>query len=451
MKGSVVPAHRRPGSATSAGRGTHGKGGGGRGVGSILQDGALDSTGALRDASPWAPQAAIRSRPASAGVRRTIADDAFALLGQNKAAAEIQASVRARPASAGLRGRAPGALATATGSRVEDYEPVKKLGQGASGSVHLVVLKEDGSRWVLKQVELGRGGSAPSSERNAAMARAERDNVLREVKLMSSIRSDNIVKYCTSFLHQAPGGMQSVCIVMEYAERGALGDYIKHIRSTARKAEESFIWRCMLQVAAGLAAIHAHRVIHRDIKSANILIMAGNDFKIADLGIAVSTSLANVQGRMRTGRCGTLAYMAPEVANDLPYDARADMWSLGCVLYEVACLRVPFPSGTCVDTRCVLPALVEAVGHLVVVIRSRRDRQASKNTYRQTDHASMTDYACMHGQSVCMSVCRHTRAWYVCLYVDIHAHADNPHAHVLSHPQRARGFRDFTVGDPGCS
>jgi len=157
--------------------------------------------------------------------------------------------------------------------------------------------------------QLGRAGSAPSSERNSAIARAERDNVLREVKLMSAIKSEHLIQYSSSFLHQAPGGPQSVFIVMEYAEGGALSDYIKQIRSSASRAEELLIWKCMLQVSSGLAAIHAHRVIHRDIKPANILITAHRNFKVADLGIAVSTSLCNVQGRMRTGRCGTLGYM----------------------------------------------------------------------------------------------------------------------------------------------
>jgi NIMA (never in mitosis gene a)-related kinase len=284
----------------------------------------------------------------------------FSLFGENKAAAEIRSGL-GRPASASHGGRnlsSAGSLIlenkAAAATKAEDFVPLKKLGQGASGLVHLAQLKEDGSHWVLKQVELGRASSAPSSERSSLIARAERDNVLREVKLMSSIKNENLIKFCTSFLHQTTGGPQSVFIVMEYAQRGALSDYIKQIRSTASHADELFVWRCMLQVGCGLAAIHAHRVIHRDIKSANILITANEHFKIADLGIAVSTSLCNVQGRMRTGRCGTMGYTAPEVSNDMPYDARSDMWSLGCVLYEVACHRVPFPSGTVVDTdvRC---------------------------------------------------------------------------------------------------
>jgi len=349
MKGSLIPAHRRPASASaSADRPPRGANASALSV--FLPEPKPSHSAAF--SNPWAQlersAGPRRPRPASAGIRRSIVDNGFALIGQNKSAAEISSAVR--PASAKLAGRGGELVGASAGVRLEDYVPMKKLGQGASGSVHLAQLKNDGSYWVLKQVELGRAGSAPSSERNSAIARAERDNVLREVKLMSCIKSNNVINYCTSFLHQPPGGPQSVFIVMEYAEHGALSDHIKALRSRATKADESFIWKCMLQVSSGLAAIHAHRVIHRDIKSANILITGEQNFKIADLGIAVSTSLCNVQGRMRTGRCGTVGYMSPEVSNDMPYDARADMWSLGCVLYEIACHRVPFPAGTQVDT-----------------------------------------------------------------------------------------------------
>lgn len=354
MKGSLIPLHRRAGSEGIAGGGLAAEPPGahrasGRAI-SILLPSNTTHNGF---ASPWGTkgnEAGKRLlRPQSAKVRRPVSDNGLSLFGTSKASAEINSAVR--PASAGQRKKEPGSGDPGTaGGQVEDYVPVKKLGQGASGSVYLAQYKLDGSHWVLKQVELGRSGSAPSSERNSAIARAERDNVLREVRLMSTIKSEHLIKYCTSFLHQAAGGPQSVFIVMEYAENGTLSDYIKNLRSTASKADQMFVWKCMLQLCSGLAAIHAHRVIHRDVKSANILITGNQNFKIADLGIAVSTSLCNVQGRLRTGRCGTVSYMAPEVSNDMPYDARADMWSLGCVLYEVCCHRVPFPSGTAVDT-----------------------------------------------------------------------------------------------------
>ena len=359
MKGSVIPVHRRPGSAgggSAAAAPARAASPARSALSVFLPD---NSTSHLGFANPWEPAAGAGAarprRPASASVRRPINDHGLSLVGTNKAAAEINSAVRPASARVGGRGASGGGDAGgggpgAAGGQVEDYVPVKKLGQGASGSVYLAQYKLDSSYWVLKQVELGRSGSAPSVERNGAIARAERDNVLREVKLMSTIKSEHLIRYCTSFLHQAAGGPQSVFIVMEYAENGTLADYIKQLRSTASKADQMFVWKCMLQVCSGLAAIHAHRVIHRDMKSANILVTGNQNFKIADLGIAVSTSLCNVQGRLRTGRCGTVSYMAPEVSNDMPYDARADMWSLGCVLYEVCCHRVPFPSGTAVDT-----------------------------------------------------------------------------------------------------
>jgi hypothetical protein len=217
----------------------------------------------------------------------------------------------------------PGGAASAS---LADYTVLKKLGQGASGSVHLAE-RRDGSRWVLKHVELGAKYAAPSSEQQGAVARVERDAVLREVRLLAAIESPHVIHFDSSFFHQAPGASQAIVIVLEYAAGGTVADLARALRAAHGAAPEALVWQLLLQAASGLSAIHAQRVIHRDVKSANILRTADGTFKIADLGVAVATSLANVQGRVRSGRCGTLAYMAPEVSNALPYDARADVWS----------------------------------------------------------------------------------------------------------------------------
>uniref|UniRef100_A0A7S0HRN3 non-specific serine/threonine protein kinase n=1 Tax=Hanusia phi TaxID=3032 RepID=A0A7S0HRN3_9CRYP len=236
------------------------------------------------------------------------------------------------------------------GTSLQDYTIIAKLGQGGSANVFLAKFCHDQSSRVLKRIVLGSKSPSPSSERFSAIAKAERDNVMREIKLMSRLQSSHFIHYYTSFMQQQQGKHPSIFIVMEHAEKGSVSSIIADVKSRGLFFDEQIIWKCLLQVGSGLCSLHDMRIIHRDIKPANILVTADDHFKIADLGIAVDTSLANVQGRMRTGRCGTIAYMAPEVSNDSPYDARADVWSLGCLLFELALLSPPFPAGTQIDT-----------------------------------------------------------------------------------------------------
>ena len=349
MRGSILK--RRPASA----HGVRSQSAGG--VGSLgLSAGRVSFGPSVHSAAIAAGRSSRRC--ASAGKSRPLAAEQMphgmlAAIGESKAVREMDAQLRGvsqmRPASAVARlgsrpssASVPGVILSkdilegerttycppggAASASLADYTVLKKLGQGASGSVHLAE-RRDGSRWVLKHVELGAKYAAPSSEQQGAVARVERDAVLREVRLLAAIESPHVIHFDSSFFHQAPGASQAIVIVLEYAAGGTVADLTRALRAARGAAPEALVWQLLLQAASGLSAIHAQRVIHRDVKSANILRTADGTFKIADLGIAVATSLANVQGRVRSGRCGTLAYMAPEVSNALPYDARADVWS----------------------------------------------------------------------------------------------------------------------------
>jgi eukaryotic-like serine/threonine-protein kinase len=128
-------------------------------------------------------------------------------------------------------------------------------------------------------------------------------------------------------------------LVMEYVAGQNLAELLaRQGRLAPRRAAELAI-----QVCAALAAAHAQGLVHRDVKPANVLVGDDGQVKVADFGIAKAAATATLTG---TGTVlGTAAYLSPEQAQGGPVDARSDLYSLGCVLYELLCGSPPFGSG----------------------------------------------------------------------------------------------------------
>ena len=101
--------------------------------------------------------------------------------------------------------------------------------------------------------------------------------------------------------------------------------------------EETDIWRIFIQLVKGLKALHDLKILHRDLKSANVFLLSDGTAKLGDLN--VSKVARRGLGYTQTG---TPYYASPEVWKDQPYDNKSDIWSLGCVLYEMITLRPPF-------------------------------------------------------------------------------------------------------------
>lgn len=124
---------------------------------------------------------------------------------------------------------------------------------------------------------------------------------------------------------------------MEYASGGDLLKLVNnHIKSRSRIKEEE-IWKAIANIAKGLKSLHDKKILHRDLKAANIFIGEDGSYKLGDLNVSkvLKRGLAYTQ-------TGTPYYASPEVWQDLPYDSKSDMWSFGCVLYEMAALQPPF-------------------------------------------------------------------------------------------------------------
>jgi NIMA (never in mitosis gene a)-related kinase len=143
-----------------------------------------------------------------------------------------------------------------------------------------------------------------------------------------------VIGYKESFIDESTS---TLCLVMEYSDSG---DILSKIQDHLKKGsyfKESDIWTYFIQMVVGLKALHDLKVCHRDIKSANIFSNSKMEIKLGDFNV----SKVAKKGMMYT-QTGTPYYASPEVWKDRPYDTKSDIWSLGCVLYEITTLRPPF-------------------------------------------------------------------------------------------------------------
>ncbi|XP_040004454.1 serine/threonine-protein kinase Nek5-like isoform X2 [Xiphias gladius] len=206
---------------------------------------------------------------------------------------------------------------------MNNYDVIRQIGEGAFGKAFLVREKAGrGDRQcVVKQIDLRK------------MSAREKEASKKEVMLLSRMKHPNIVSFTTSFQE---GG--SLYIVMEYCDGGDLMNKINTQRGVPFAEEQIVAW--FVQICLGLKHIHDRKVLHRDIKAQNIFLTnRGMKAKLGDFGIA--RMLNNTVELART--CvGTPYYLSPEICESRPYNNKTDIWSLGCVLYELCALRHPF-------------------------------------------------------------------------------------------------------------
>ncbi|KAK8866361.1 hypothetical protein M9Y10_009323 [Tritrichomonas musculus] len=197
----------------------------------------------------------------------------------------------------------------------------KTLGRGTYGCVYKAIRLSDGKTYAVKVVNL------------RDLSHSEIEDSVNEIRLMASFTSPFIIRFFEAFCDN-----KRLCIVTEYAKLGDLAHLIQRRKVKGHHLREEIIWTYLLQLLEGLKALHSCGVVHRDLKSANILLAAPDLLKIADLGVStvlLSTQLARTQ-------IGTPLYIAPEVWKRCPYDQKSDMWSLGVLLYEMMTFSYPF-------------------------------------------------------------------------------------------------------------
>lgn len=208
---------------------------------------------------------------------------------------------------------------------MESYQRERQIGEGAFGLAYLVRSKKTGVNHVVKEINISK------------MARKERDEALREARVLSKLQHPNIIAYKESFIQSG-----NLYIVTDYCEGGDLSARIRRnsLKMCYFTEEEILDW--FVQICLALKHVHDQKILHRDIKTQNIFLTRGNIVKLGDFGIA--KILENTVDLAKT--CvGTPYYLSPEICENRSYDHKSDIWALGCVLYELATLRKPFVAG----------------------------------------------------------------------------------------------------------
>ncbi|XP_060241370.1 serine/threonine-protein kinase Nek11 isoform X2 [Meriones unguiculatus] len=204
------------------------------------------------------------------------------------------------------------------------YVLQQKLGSGSFGTVYLVSdkkAKRGEELKVLKEISVGELN--PNETVQASV----------EAQLLSKLNHPAIVKFHASFMEQ-----DTFCIITEYCEGRDLDYKIHEYKEAGKIFPESQIVEWFIQLLLGVDYMHERRILHRDLKTKNIF-LKNNLLKIGDFGVS---RLLMGSWELATTLTGTPRYMSPEALKHQGYDAKSDIWSLACILYEMCCMDHAF-------------------------------------------------------------------------------------------------------------
>ena len=203
---------------------------------------------------------------------------------------------------------------------MKKYQKVSNLGQGRYGKVCLVE-SDMGQLYAMKRIGINNESS-----------------ISLEVEVLKSMDHPYIVQYHDSFIEEG-----DLYIVTDYSEGGDLAARICAARKQKFYFSEKQIWKWFGQLVEALSYMHSKHIIHRDLKPSNIFLTKDGALQIGDFGFS---KILNYSDELNSSRVGTPYYFAPEICNGNLYDVKADAWSLGCIIYEIATLVRLFEAET---------------------------------------------------------------------------------------------------------
>ena len=273
-------------------------------------------------------------------------------------------------------------MAVAKGTLVAHYRLTEAIGAGGMGAV-----------WKARDTRLDRDVAAKLILPRWIADAEHRARLEREAKLLASLNHPNIAAiYGIEILRD--GDVETPVLILELVSGESLAETLERGPLPREQA-----LRIAAQILDGLASAHEAGIVHRDLKPANIRVASDGRVKILDFGLAKAlTAAASLPPGMAptltagaTGLgavMGTPAYMSPEQARGMAADARSDLWSFGCVAYEMLTGRRAFPGATISDTLVAVltrePAFAELPPETPEPARAAIERCLDKDAARRT-------------------------------------------------------------------
>ncbi|XP_052245877.1 serine/threonine-protein kinase 36-like isoform X2 [Dreissena polymorpha] len=199
----------------------------------------------------------------------------------------------------------------------DNYHVLELIGEGSFGKVYKGRKKYTGQIVAIKFIP------------KVGKPEKELRNLRREIDIMRNLHHENIIEMSDSFETD-----KEVAVVTDYAE----GELFQILEDDGNLPEEQ-VQHIAAQLVSALYYLHSHRILHRDMKPQNILLGKGGIVKLCDFGFARAMSFNTL---VLTSIKGTPLYMSPELVEEKPYDHTADLWALGCILYELFTGTPPF-------------------------------------------------------------------------------------------------------------
>ncbi|KAK6522317.1 Protein kinase [Arthrobotrys megalospora] len=213
----------------------------------------------------------------------------------------------------------------------QSYTKIKKVGQGASGSVYVAKINTNAVSDAARQYAHDQPNGKRVAIKQMDLAHQPRKElIVNEILVMKESQHPNIVNFLDAFLK----GTSELWVIMEYMEGGALTDVIDN-----NPLEEDHIATICFETCKGLQHLHSQKIIHRDIKSDNVLLDAQGHVKITDFGFCAKLT---DQKAKRATMVGTPYWMAPEVVKQKEYGPKVDIWSLGIMAIEMIESEPPY-------------------------------------------------------------------------------------------------------------
>jgi|688.fasta_scaffold36906_2 serine/threonine protein kinase len=204
---------------------------------------------------------------------------------------------------------------------IRNYRILNKIGSGTHGIVYKVENILTHQILALKDMYLHN------------LSNKEQEQLVMEICIQKCNTCQYIIKYIDSFIHN-----EHVYIISEYASNGDLQSLIDYNKKYNKKLDNNFISKTILQIILGLTYLHKYHIVHRDLKPSNIFFDNNWNIKIGDLGIAKFFPDNNLLHSC----IGSPLYMSPETYSGNGYNELTDIWSLGCILYNMLTYETPY-------------------------------------------------------------------------------------------------------------